>query len=69
MKKSSFGPARNRLSAALFSALLLPVAGSALAQAQDNAGTTQAQQEENEGEATTLDRVTVTGSRIKRAHI
>ena len=69
MKKSSFGPARNRLSAALFSALLLPVAGSALAQAQDNAGTTQAQQEENEGEATTLDRVTVTGSRIKRAQI
>ena len=53
---------RSRLSAALITALVVPFAGSAFA--QDAGSTTQ------ESQATsTLDKVTVTGSRIKKAEI
>jgi len=57
--KCTSAPVRNRLSAALFAAMLLPLASSAFA--QDTQPSTDGAQ--------TLDRVTVTGSRIKRAEI
>lgn len=49
---------RNRLSAALLTALILPVAGQALAQEET--------QEKQQTQTAELDRVTVTGSRIAR---
>ncbi len=55
---------RNHLCAALVAAMLLPAAGSLLAQ---EAQSDQASQSEQG--ATTLDKVTVTGSRIKRAQL
>src|SRR5690606_11284158 len=54
------GPKRNRLAAALFTALLLP-AGLSMAQQQDDS--------ETPPDATTLDRVTVTGSLIPQTQI
>lgn len=57
-------PARHRLSAALLAALIVPFAGHAFAQSE--------QAEENAAPAagaTNLDKVTVVGSRIKRAEI
>ena len=56
---------RNHLCAALIAALVLP-AGAALA--QDAASQTEQKTENQQGTAT-LDKVTVTGSRIKRAEI
>src|SRR3546814_18938556 len=72
MRARPFGIKPNRLSIALFAVLALPVAGTAFA--QDAAD----QQEEEQADAapaqasedtTELDRVKVTGSRIKRAEI
>ena len=53
----------SRLSAALFAALIMPVAGAAFAQ---DAG---AQQDQATSETKTLDKITVVGSRIKRSEI
>ena len=53
---------RSRLSAALITALVMPFAGAALAQ---ETGTTQ----QSSQATSTLDKVTVTGSRIKKAEI
>ena len=77
MTKHTSGPARNRLSAALLSALVLPLAGQAFAQqAEPVRGTASEAQAQNAGEQATaaggtanLDKVTVVGSRIKRAEI
>src|SRR3546814_14205077 len=71
MRARSSGIKPNRLSVALFAALALPVAGTAFAQdaadqAEEQATAAQAQASE---ETTQLDRVTLTGSRIKRAEI
>lgn len=55
---------RSRLSAALLTALVVPFAGSAFA--QEGSSTTQ---QSTPSTSTTLDKVTVTGSRIKRAEI
>src|SRR3546814_811640 len=71
MRARSSGIKPNRLSVALFAALALPVAGTAFAQdatdqEEDQATAAPAQASE---ETTELDRVTVTGSRIKRAEI
>ena len=54
---------RSRLSAALFAAMIVPTAGSAFA--QETATTTQ----QSSQSTSTLDKVTVTGSRIKKAEI
>ncbi|MGN6224557.1 TonB-dependent receptor plug domain-containing protein [Pseudoxanthomonas sp.] len=59
---------RSRLSAALLSALTLTVAGSAFAQDSGQAATPASSQTENQP-THTLDKVSVTGSRIKRADI
>lgn len=63
----SIKPKRSRLSAALFAAMLLPVAGSALAQEQT--AEEQKPAPAANGEATNLDKVVVTGSRIKKSEI
>src|SRR3546814_16418005 len=71
MRARSSGIKPNRLSVALFAALALPVAGTAFAQDaadQEEEQATAAQAQASE-ETTELDRVTVTGSRIKRAEI
>lgn len=60
--KRTPAPLRNRLSAALLTAMMLPMAGTAFAQDSQASGQTGQQ-------AQTLDRVTVTGSRIKRAEV
>ena len=65
--RNTISPKRNLLSAALFAAILIPASGAAFAQAE--------QDEEQQSTApatsqtTNLDKVTVTGSRIKRAEI
>jgi iron complex outermembrane recepter protein len=61
----SITPKRSRLSAALFTAMLLPIAGAAMAQDQ----APEASQSASTEAATNLDKVVVTGSRIKRAEI
>src|SRR5690606_19941543 len=70
MRARSSGIKPNRLSAALFTVLALPLAGTAFAQdaaaQEEEQATAPAQASE---ETTELDRVTVTGSRIKRAEI
>src|SRR3546814_3728257 len=69
MRARSSGIKPNRLSVALFAALALPVAGTAFAQDaadQEEEQATAAPAQASE-ETTELDRVTVTGSRIKRA--
>ncbi|UNK57692.1 TonB-dependent receptor [Pseudoxanthomonas daejeonensis] len=58
MNSRHCAPKRNRLTAALFAALILPAAGNALAQEEA--------QEAQETKTADLDRVTVTGSRIAR---
>src|SRR3546814_12886667 len=71
MRARSSGIKPNRLSVALFAALALPVAGTAFAQDaadQEEEQATAAQAQASE-ETTELDRVTVTGPRIKRAEI
>lgn len=60
-------PKRSRLSAAMFAVLLLPVAGVTLAQEADDATPDTSNQASKP--TATLDKVTVTGSRIKRAEI
>lgn len=61
--RNTNAPKRSRLSAALIAAMVVPFAGTALAQeAASSSSTTQSG-------ATTLDKVSVTGSRIKRAEI
>ena len=59
-------PKRSRLSAALLAALLIPVAGTTFAQAEQNE---EQQPSITKEQATNLEKVTVTGSRIKRAEI
>src|SRR3546814_1369655 len=72
MRARPFGIKPNRLSIALFAVLALPVAGTAFAQdaadqqEEEQAAAAPAQASED---TTELDRVTVTGSRIKRAEI
>ncbi len=62
--RNTNAPKRSRLSAALFTALVVPFAGSAFAQeANDSTPQKPAQS------TSTLDKVTVTGSRIKKAEI
>ena len=56
----------SQLSAALLTALILPMAGAALAQSTNQ---NDAQPEAGKTEATNLDKVTVVGSRIQRAQI
>lgn len=63
--RHSITPKRSRLSAALFTAMLLPIAGAAFAQDQAS----ESEQTASSGAATNLDKVVVTGSRIKRADI
>ena len=58
-------PKRSRLSTALLAAILVPVAGTAFAQAEQ----TEEQKPSTTQQATNLEKVTVTGSRIKRAEI
>ena len=58
-------PKRSRLSTALLAALLVPVAGTAFAQTEQ----TEEQKPSTTQQATNLDKVTVTGSRIKKAEI
>ena len=53
---------RSRLSAALFAAIILPVGSAAFAQETEQKSST-------EGTTSTLDKVTVVGSRIKRAEV
>ncbi len=61
---------RSRLSAALLAAMLLPVAGAVLAQEQGTQGEPEpAPAPATTQEATNLDKVVVTGSRIKRSEI
>ena len=57
---------RSRLSAALFAAIILPVGSAAFAQ---EAGKQQGSSTNSSGATSTLDKVTVTGSRIKRTEI
>src|SRR3546814_6653190 len=70
MRARPFGIKPNRLSIALFAVLALPVAGTAFAQdaadqqEEEQAAAAPAQASED---TTELDRVTVTGSRIKRS--
>lgn len=59
---------RSRLSAALFAALMVPMASVAIAQEADTQDPPEAPASQN-SEATTLDKVVVTGSRIKRAEV
>lgn len=67
MREPSSGIKLNRLSVALFAVLALPLAGTAFAQ---DATDQEAEQPAQASEDTTeLDRITVTGSRIKRAEI
>ena len=71
MRNKTTGLKLNRLNAALLAALFLPAAGGAFAQdtsGQEASGQPQAEPAE-QAEATQLDKVTVTGSRIKRATI
>ena len=63
----SIKPKRSRLSAALFAAMLLPITGAAVA--QDQSTETTQDQQATPAAATNLDKVVVTGSRIKRAEI
>ncbi len=63
-RRKTASPARSRLSAALFAALALPIAGSALA--QDATATTP---DESETKAKTLDKIVVTGSLIPQTQI
>lgn len=77
MKNRSSVPTRHRLSAALLSALFLPLAGQAIAQETDAVrGTASETEQQNSAQQATaaggtanLDRVQVVGSRIKRAEI
>ncbi|GAB3513673.1 TonB-dependent receptor domain-containing protein [Pseudoxanthomonas daejeonensis] len=75
MNKRYHAPKRSRLSAALISALVLPLlAGQVLAQETDSASTASAEAQSTQAAATSggtanLDKVTVVGSRIKRAEI
>ena len=62
---STNAPKRSRLSAALFAAILVPAAGVAFAQEQQSSTTSSPSTQATN----TLDKVTVTGSRIKRAEI
>src|SRR3546814_5744800 len=71
MRARSSGIKPNRLSVALFAALALPVAGTAFAQDaadEEEEQATAAPAQASEG-TTELDRVTVAGSRIKRAEL
>jgi len=61
--RNTNAPKRSRLSAALFAAMIVPTAGSAFAQ---ETATTTSQSSQS---TSTLDKVTVTGSRIKKAEI
>ena len=65
--QNKISPKRSRLSAALLAVLLAPVTGSAFA--QDPAEEPAEESTAPTGEATTLDKVTVTGSRIKRSQV
>ena len=65
--RNTISPKRSRLSAALLVALLAPAAGSAFA--QDPAEEPAQETTTPASDATTLDKVTVTGSRIKRAQV
>ena len=62
--RNTNAPKRSRLTAALITALVMPFAGSALAQ---EAGSTR--QQPSTQSTSTLDKVTVTGSRIKKAEV
>jgi iron complex outermembrane recepter protein len=65
--RNSLVPKRSRLSAALFAALVFPVASTSFAQEAEQAN--QNQQPPSAQSTNTLDKVTVVGSRIKRAEI
>ncbi|HET6397241.1 MAG TPA: TonB-dependent receptor [Pseudoxanthomonas sp.] len=69
MNKRHPAPKRSRLSAALFTAMVLPLAGHAFAQETDSGTEAQNQQQTQSAGASTLDKVTVVGSRIKRAQV
>jgi iron complex outermembrane receptor protein len=65
MSSKAFGPQRSRLSAALFAAMIMPVAGTALAQDATAASqTTTDQTTSTTNKATKLDKIVVTGSLI-----
>ena len=74
MSRSNASPSRSRLSAALFTAMLLPVAGASFAQdatvetAQDTTATDQATTADT-GKAKNLDKIVVTGSLIPTSQI
>ena len=61
--KHAYAPKRHRLSAALLTALIVPFAGQVFAQQASTPAP------ESSSGTTTLDKVSVTGSRIKRAQI
>ncbi|MDO5504922.1 MAG: TonB-dependent receptor [Pseudoxanthomonas suwonensis] len=62
-------PPRNRLSAALLAAMVLPFGSTALAQEQEPQPQPQAQQQTRSGQAESLDRVVVTGSLIPQTEV
>ena len=65
--RNTNAPKRSRLSAALFTAMILPLSGAAFGQeSQENGESTQPQ---SKADTTTLDKVSVVGSRIKRVDI
>jgi outer membrane receptor protein involved in Fe transport len=70
MSVKGFGLERSRLSAALFAALVMPVAGAAFAQdAAPAPDQTSQDQTSTTNKATTLDKVVVTGSLIPRTQL
>ncbi len=70
MKVHAWGVKRHQLTAALSAALLMPACGVALAQeGQEAQANPQATSEASSSSTTQLDKVTVVGSRIKRAEI
>lgn len=68
MSAKGFGLERSRLSAALFAALLMPVAGAAFAQ-DAPPGPQQDPNQDQTSQATTLDKVIVTGSLIPQTQL
>ena len=68
-KRKSFSQARNRLSAALIAAMILPATGAAFAQDASTTDGTQQPATQDSKDARTLDKIVVTGSLIPRSQL
>jgi len=68
-KRKSFSQARNRLSAALIAAMILPATGAAFAQDASTTDGTQQPATQDSKDAKTLDKIVVTGSLIPRSQL